>query len=95
MAPPSPTPTPKVELTQISKEIIVEAKKASQFELLVKGNSLIKKNLEAGKFYLFKQKAPFVIKNSDSSSLQIIVNGKILHRPTNQSGMAIKYEIIE
>jgi cytoskeleton protein RodZ len=99
---PQPTPTPPTaQLTTsapapdiLTREVILEAKRNTSVRIKPQDKIAIEKQLQGGKFYLFKETVPFSIKGEDSGAIQIIVNGRILHTPKN-SGQPVNLEIKE
>jgi hypothetical protein len=78
----------------LTREVIIEAKKNTFVLIKPRDKVAVEKQLEGGKFYLFKESVPFTIKGDDSGAIQVMVNGRILHTPKN-SGQPVSLEVKE
>lgn len=77
------------EIRFLPKEMIIEAKKNMTFTLKKEGASPLVKNLEAGKFYLFREEKPFRLESPDGTSMRVIMNGRIFYKAGSQDGPVI------
>jgi len=94
----TPRVTPESAITSattiLTKEVILEARKSTSIRIKPQDKIATERQLEGGKFYLFREVVPFSIKGEDAGAIQVMVNGRIIHSPRN-SGQPINLEIKE